>query len=349
MKKPFYFFYLLCKRQLKKGSFLIILLLLPILTFLFAQAGQKNNTPVTIALCVSDADDFSKLVAEKLTKREGIFHFYLCDDRETLAFDVEREYAECGYVFSDDLLAALDRGKHRNLIDVIVSPSTTMEKVTSEVVYSELFEEYSLHLLLNYLTTESKIASLPPETLEAEASALYRSHMTDGSGFHFTYENALSSYQSPSQSILLSPVRGIAAVFVFLSGFAGAFNYYNDRDRKVYGTLRHHRHLLPVVMNIGASVLFVSIAALLCILATGHGGPVGKELLTMAGYSLAVTVFCSLLCVCIPAKNLFCSTIPVFLLGSLILTPVFVDVASFIPQMRPVSFLFLPAFYLWFW
>lgn len=347
--------YFFTKRQLKQVSFLGILLLFSIFTLLFAQSSQTEDPRISVALYtpVESENTASFDLVQKLSATNGNFTFYHCDSEEELYTDVSTAKAECGYIFPTDLFEKLDLNKKNNLVDVVVSPSTTMNKIINEVVYAEVFEEYSLHLLTGYLLNESPLSAdfpqaLSPGSLEHEIETLYRSHMTDGSTFSFAYHTKatnLGTDSSEKTSLLLTPIRGLIAVFIFLSGFCGATNYYKDSEAHVFDnrTLRV-KHSLRL-LSISIPVFLSSAAGFLCLVSADLSQGILPELIALFAYSLLVIVFCTTLSLLVPNTLLFSSLIPIFMLGSLIFTPVFIDVAIFLPALKPVSRLFIPYYY----
>ena len=58
--------------------------------------------------------------------------------------------AECGYIFSEDLLEKLESGRFKRSITLVAAPSTAVDKLSSEVVFSGLFTVWGRSLLETY-------------------------------------------------------------------------------------------------------------------------------------------------------------------------------------------------------
>lgn len=350
MKKLFTYLLYFTKRQLKQISFCLLLILLPCCTYVFSQMNLNRDTSIHVAL-YSGSDDADSLI-EKLTNRDGNIYFYKCADEDSLYQDVSTGRAECGYLIPSTLYRSLDANQKNNLIQVVVSPSSTLTNVINEVVYSELFEEYALHLLENFIRNESPLPTLgsfkSADSYIDKAAQVYRSHLTDGSTFHFIYQSAYQKAVTVKY-ILIAPIRGFISLFIFLSAFCGCIHFYNDKENHVYDnrTKRSIYHLQ--ILSITIPTLLMSLVGLFCLFFAGIMNRIWMEISIILIYNLLVILFVFLLSCIIHKKYAFISTIPVFLLGSILFTPIFIDISAFIPSMKPIQYLFLPFYYLTYW
>ncbi len=350
MKSFFIYLLYFTKRQLKQISFCLLLILLPCFTYVFSQMNANRDTSIHVAL-YSDSDTVDSLI-EKLIKREGNLYFYQCADEASLYQDVSSGRAECGYLIPSTLYRSLDANQKNNLIQVVVSPSSTLTNVINEVVYSELFEEYTLHLLQNFIRNDSPLPALgsikSADLYIDKAAQDYRSHLTDGSTFHFIYK---STYQKEvtAKYILIAPIRGFVSLFIFLSAFCGCIHFYNDKENHVYNnrTKRAIYHLQILSITIPTSLM--SLVGLFCLFFAGIMDRAWMEIIIILLYDLMVILFVFLFSCIIQKKYILISAIPVFLVGSIIFTPIFIDISAFIPSIKPVQYLFLPFYYLTYW
>lgn len=346
MKKMIFYLAMLCKRQLKRPSFLIILLIFPLFTVLFSINNREKTSSIQVALFCQDPSEFTSLIMTKLVDREGLIDFYICESKDKLLDDVSKKSAECGYIIYPDLLEKLNRGKRKNQIDLIVSPSSTMSKITNEVVYSELFEEYSLELLKDFIKNDDLLVDYDLDYLNKTIETLYRLHMADGSTFSFEYENGLETYETTLSPILLAPVKGLIAILILLSGFSGALNYYNDKESHIFDNMPFFLANSLRVLSIAAPVILSTIMGLLCILFSGGEDFLSQSFFTLILYAFSVIGFSCILMSLLKNKIIFASLIPIILIGSLIFTPVFIDFSTFVPMLKPLRYLFLPYYYL---
>ena len=128
MDKIVLWFFLSCKRQLKKPFFLILLLILPAGVWMFHKAEEESSGKISIALYM-DGDEWNEKVAETLSEGEHSFEFYQCETLQELQDDVAGEKAECGYYFPAGFRELLKEGGYRRSVKLYVSPSTVADKL----------------------------------------------------------------------------------------------------------------------------------------------------------------------------------------------------------------------------
>ncbi len=349
MRAAIYLLYYI-KRQMKQISFCLLLILLPCVTFAFSHMYSEDDTSICVAL-YTDSDELDSII-EKLINREGTIFFYRCSNEVSLYQDVSTGHAECGYVFPSTLYDSLDADHKNNLIQVIISPYSTLTKVINEVVYSEIFEEYSLHLLEEFIENESPITMMNSNKSTKyyidKAVKLYHDHLMDGSTFRFIYE---SPYQKPItiKSILMTPIRGFISLFILLAAFCGCIRFYNDKENHIYDN--RAKYALPhlLILSITVPTILMSIVGLFCLFFTGIMNDFWIETLILGVYNLLVILFVFFLGSMIRKKMIFISTIPIFLIGSILFTPIFLDISAILPSMKAVQYLFLPFYYLTYW
>ena len=158
MKKIAVWFLLSCKRYLKKGAFLWVLLVFPLLALAVSGAEKTGDDRIRIAVYAQEAEEYGspekgdslqdslerqlaeKLVSREQTGRQGMFSFYLCENEEQVREDVASRRAECGYVISSDLREKLNSRSFKRSISVYTAPSTVTASLSAETVFAALME-----------------------------------------------------------------------------------------------------------------------------------------------------------------------------------------------------------------
>lgn len=375
MRTVWMWFYLSCKRYLRRCSFLVILMLLPAAAFLARRAEVKEGTEIRIAVAVLPASDeygsqensLEQLLKDALTDRQerdtsGMFRFYECGSEEEVKAEVAARRAECGYVILDGLRDRLEKKDYKRCIRIYAAPSTVTAELSSEVVFAELVRLYDRELFVSY-AAESDVFDevlqhgISRETIRTQADELYRKWSENESTFRFVYETAggsgegretEKSQDGQSAGAALFPVRGIAAVYIFIVGLYSAAVVASDEKKGLFLAVPYHIRTVCQIMEMAAPVVLSAasgLAAICCADAvlTGRGL---QELWAMGSYTAAVIVFSWLMrLICRRAEVIYC-LLPVFLIGSLVFCPVFVDISRYLPGLGGVGRIFLPWYYL---
>lgn len=364
--KTVMWFLLSCKRYLRKPSFLMILLLFPVGAFFAGQVQKKGDRDIRIAICVEESGDnqLGNALADRLVNREqgqdaGMFRFYRCGGEAELEADVASRRAECGYVVYGGLEEKLDSGQYKRSIGVYSAPSTVAASLSTETVFAALMEMYDKELLTDYVaggdllwdragdkTGGSWADGLPPER---EAARLYDKWLDNGSTFRFEYnylgqeEDGGISRQGGEKVFL---VRGLAAVYVFVTGLYGAVMVCGDEKKGLFLPLPY-RLRIPCRLAALAAPAFMASASGLLALWAGRGlTSAWREIAAMAAYCVFIIALSWIFKAVCRRPEVLCCLIPFLIIGSLVFCPVFVDAGRFIGGLDRVGRLFPPWYYL---
>lgn len=347
------------KRVLKNIPFLLLLLLFPLCLFLLSRTfDTTEDSRIAVGLCLDTEDPLAKTVCEKLVNgTDSLFVFSVFPSEEDLIKNVQNNQLECGYIFEKELENELDRSHLKNLITVYVSENTTCAGILNELIYANLFEEYSLSLLqetladadhLPFTEQEAEEFSLPPVT-EKDIEAYYRSHLTDNSTFRFDIHflsgtDTLSSAQTGIASTTAPLFRGLASLFLLLCGFLALLTAYQDKKNGLYARLYGAKRVLyPWI----AQLTYLLPSGISCVLGLTLSGAVtdwGKELVALLCYLTALLLFYKILGTVIRNHTMLCAAFPMILLCTLVFTPVIADLTAFFPWLKAIRYA-LPTYY----
>lgn len=363
MKKVIIWFLLSCKRYIKRPSFLVILLLLPlgILAAEKSQGSKEQDIKIAVAVQGGDENELGMQLMNSLVNRErgkdaGMFRFYACRDEEQVKAEVASRRAECGYVVFDGLKDKLDEGKYKRTIGVYSAPSTVVASLSTETVFAALMEIYDRELLVNYVESSDLFEPLGTpgsgdrEQAGAQAGNFYDTRLENGSTFRFEYsflgQDGQEAQPAESQTGPVFPIRGLVAVYIYITGLYGAVVLCGDEKRGLFLPLSFAYRLPCRLASIAAPVAMASISGLLALWAGGaFGGPV-KEIGAMIAYCGGVTAISWLLKVICPRPQVLCCLIPFFVIGSLLFCPVFIDAGRYLAVFDQIGKLFPPWYYL---
>ena len=321
------------RRALYRPVFLLFLLTFPVGMGVLHQVEKRDSGRIAVALCPG-TDAWNQALAERLESEESrSFFFYPCGTEE------ER----------------LDEGHYTRAVRVLVSPSTVAEKIISEKIFSELFEVYGRELLADYGKNGAAFQTVMArcQTTEAREKAcgvlmeLYEKYRSNGSTFTFDYQTLQggTALQTGAMKVVF-PVRGLTAVFLFIMGLSAAVMAGEDAERGLYAAVRSRERWLLQTAEIAAFVFLASISAYAALLASGNGAEPLLEAGKLLFYLVFVTIYAfGCLAVC-RKPGFLAALIPVFILASLLLCPIFFDASVFLPGAAGMRKLLPPWWYL---
>lgn len=351
------FFLMQFKRLWKNKLFLLLLLLFPVCLYLLSNSFQKEeDSRILVGVCLDTEDTLAETLYEKLLNLEdSLFSFSSFSTEDELIKSVQNNQLECGYLLRKDLGKELDKNHLKNLITVYTSENTTCKSIINELVYANLFEEYSLSLLqdcleeaehLPFTKSDAESFSLPPVTAE-DIEESYRSQLENGSTFRFDVEFISEQKTEPLSGTAAATVpllRGFTALFLLLCGFLAMLASYNDEKNGVYARLSGYGRFLFSRVTMLAYLLPSGLICLASLALCGSVSRWGTELIALLCYLFALLLFYTILGTLIHNHTVLCAAFPMVVLCTLIFTPVLVDLSAFFPWIKAVRYV-LPTYY----
>ena len=294
-----------------------------------------------------DGDEWNEKVAETLSEGEHSFEFYQCETLQELQDDVAGEKAECGYYFPAGFRELLKEGGYRRSVKLYVSPSTVADKLSSEVVFAGFFQVFGRELLEEYTRTGQPFeearaggrTGMEPEQIWEELEPLYDQYLENGSTFAFEYRTMGAGVLKKDSVTAVFPVRGICAVFIFVMGLAAAVTA--GEDESTAGRKRSY-----LLAQLAAPVLLSCVSSFICLTISGNLRGIGREWAALLVYGLMTLLFSYILLMTVRSPLVISGLIPFFILGSLIICPVFADLSVFVPVLGVLRRFFLLYYYL---
>ena len=350
MKKVILWFFLCCKRYLKRIPFLLLLAALPLTALAASRMENGKDGTVRIAVCCLDPEPASlgnRLKENLLARDTGLFSFYPCENEQQVRDHVAARKAECGYLIPENLEQKINSGRFKRSITVFSAPSTVTASLSTEVVFSELAAIQNKDILEDYVEQGAAFDALgaagSPERKKASGQAgdLYKERMEDGSTFRFEY---VYTY-SPGQTGNGSGETGTAAPSPGL--------FAEDSRRGLFTPLPVRLRLPCRFASLAAPVALAALSGLSAVLLSGGPGissggaaAILPEAAAMALYALAVSIFSMALGAVLKTPEALGAAIPFFIIGSLVFCPVFFDAERLLPGLGQAGRLFLPYYYL---
>lgn len=323
MKRGLLWLGMLSKRLLKKPGFVAILLLIPLLTVFYASAASQSSGVLTVALAAENpADPMARQVISDLSASEDLINFAVMTPSEARQA-VAAGKADGAWILPRDMAEAVDGflkdpSVGSAFVTVYQREDSVPLALAREKLNARLYECLSLRWFLQSIRRDApELAGWTDEEILAYREAVE----IPGELFALSGETLAASQ---NVHYLLSPVRGLLAVVMLLGGLAAAMYCIKDAEQGTFSWVslgyRPWAELLQILVALcllGAGVL----AALF--LAGIFGG--WRELPAMALYILALTAFCYLLRNLLRTIPRLGAVIPVLLVVSLAVCPVFFD------------------------
>lgn len=343
MKKLLVWAELTLKRVLQKKGFLLLIIALPLLGWFLSFWGSHQTSGVEVGL-VTSHDPVAKETIEELLSNEGLFQFVRYDSEEDLVNAVVTRQLEAGFVFDPELSMKIGQQDHRNLIRLVRSPSTVTHGMAGEVVFSEMLRAASPVIIADMVESGGLFPGRE-EVIVGKIVNRFEEYDQQGGTFHFSYE-FLDGKPVANAGIPLFPLKGLLAIFIMLTAWINVLSWYKDHSDGVYDAFPTNLRQAASLISIILPVLIIILAGFLLLLVYYPLDQALKELVYLLLYGLAVSLFLFGAKIFFPSPIAYGTLLPVALLGSLVASPVFLDMSGYIEHLEILEKLFLPSYYL---
>lgn len=328
IKKIALWYFLFAKRLLKRVSFVLILLCIPLLTFLFSLAANDADTGfLRIALAAEDSSPLAAEVMERFDGDDGIIYFYIAESPESAVDDVKRQKADSAWVFSEKLeekVVDLATGKGGTLVDVYETEGNVFLKLANERIYSSLYHAIS------YEKYKDAVHEMLPDTeiSEEEFREAYERDAIVSKLIEFEFASADASDVSEI-NYLKTPLRGLLCLIMLFCTMAATMFWLADDKEGTFSFIAPGKRVFVLLINNLAATTLAGIVVTIALLLSGLYGSFITETALMLLYIGALCGFCTLLASLMPNTGAFAVLIPVVSLAHLAFTPIFINIQSF--------------------
>lgn len=334
---------ILWKQYLYKQRLWLLLLLLTACMIRFWGPVEKGDEFTGFAIGVYASDDEGEMLLEQLKSREGIFRFCEYEDESSMLRDIKNGTLECGYVLPDGFLKKISDGKMRHQITLYHSSASAVHKLSYEVVFSYLFGMLSDSTLERWMDEGTNGVLLSYDRDLRERLIEWKEDYESGDAtFTFVFEQVGKA--GKQQGERLDTVRGIVGVAIFFLALLGFANSHEMASQMFALTIFATKRLEFAARHV--AVAGSVIAGGLFLVVAGHGTEPSKELLGLLVYFVTLELFIWVLKFLLRSKEAVYGAIPVLLLGSILVCPVFFRIETYIPAAGYLGKIFPPYWYL---
>lgn len=330
---------ILWKQYLVRYRFWICLMFILSLVVGVAQRynAQQEYRGLLVGVCFQD--EKGEALLQNLKQESGIFTFIGYDKEEEMIRQVKNGTLECGYTLPEGFFQRISEGKTGRQITLYYSPASSAQRLSFEVVFSDLFEMLSSQVLEDYLKEQGWEDD---EVIRERLFALNEEYQKNGSTFHFEYETVEG--EVGAEPAYLDTFRGLIALIIFLMSLLGLGNCL-ELDYVWKGMPGKHGR------RFRADSIHVAVAASVllgggCLILGGVWKDSFREVAGLLLYFVVLEIYIRVLNLFIRKSSVLYGLLPALLLGSCLFSPVFIRLETYVPFVSWISKVFPAAYYL---
>ncbi len=364
--------HLLNKRIVKQPLFLFLIAMVPILVFGVGRLSQESSSLVTAAIAPGSPEDetAAMLIDSLVDGSTSAVRYISCKDEESVKKAIATGHARIGFVLPeslDALFEAYGTQKTKNLSEgalammgallggsdaskemkehAIISYAATndvVSKITREHLFGKMYPSLERAVLKTWLKVHPEVGSMTNDERDAFVDETMASYEEDYDFFQLEYMDGTPVREEEINRYIASPMRGLLAVLLTLTGFAAILYLTQDCSKNRFVWIPPHLQAPFHYLYLLIPLTDIALAVFIALFAGGSFTNVSREVPSLILLVLQIAGFSNLLRVVLRRKTLMASSIPIFISACLFLTPVFVDLSI----IEPLQMLLPPYLYL---
>ena len=330
--KVFTWYILLNKRLLKRYSFILMLVLLPLLLFGLKSVSKEESGILHIALVLEENSYINNEIKKELTDKESIILIKEERNKDEALSMLKSGKFDAVWILPKNIEEKINKylSKGDYLIEVYEKENSTILNLAREKLYKavnpfisyQVYEKY-MHKLLSY----NELNDGEKKAIDTDLKKYYNKQDIDKNLLKFVYIDGDEYVEKQDKkTYLLSPVRGLVAMWLVLCAMAVNIYFLQDEKSGLFVWIdRKSRWLFSLAYQFAIMFNLALFSALiLWLMKMGEGGL--RQLLAMGVLLVSAIAFTSLLRLVFRNMNILISLIPIMLLYLLISAPIFIDI-----------------------
>ncbi len=327
LKKIVTWCFLTEKRLFKKISYVLMILVLPLLMAGMRTGVSDGSAVMTVAVGTDGAaGSFAARLVSDIAEDDALLKFIMPGGEEECLSAVSSGKADVAWIIHENIEEELEdiakRGKLKPVADLIVREKDMAVGFVKEVFESRIFPEF-IHKV--YLDSVNSISGVDIDIGDIPEKA-FSSQMMKALTFEPEY---IDGTKAEDEGLLLTPLRGMLAIWLVMNGFAAMIYFKRDSEFGTYDMVPLRRRY-KYMFGTEAVVLFN--ASLIYIFAVSVLGMVTNllyELPVLALFTLCIAGFAGLVGSLARRASALGVVIPVLTVLMIVLCPIFVDIKGF--------------------
>lgn len=307
-------------------------------------AAQEERGMLTIAVYAEDTENpVTAEIFEAIEGEQGAIRYLFPESEEEAREAVRSAKADMAWIFPDDLDKIVEQcaesGRIEPMVTTVVQEENVLLTFAREKLYSELYPSVSRAVYYAYVRNEIKGGEYATEEELWEA---YKAMEIKGTLFEEVHADGSRGSEEES-NYLLSPLRGLLALWLILCGLAASMYFMQDEKNGLLSRI-------PVSSRIyhawGFHLAVIVDAALIMLVSLRTAGLFAgwrREIIPMVLLVFSATAFCNMARLLCRTRERLGIVIPVLLILMMVFCPVFISLKQ---QQMFFTNLLPPTYYL---
>lgn len=339
MKK---WFKIYLRKYIRSPKFLLSIILLLSIAAVYINM-DSGDSAMRVGIVNESNGEYSEGLIENLTELGSLFEFTRVDDLNSLRSGLESGNYIIGYKIKDSLDAKFEKGNFNNLIEVYAPDNSLMVNLTNEILYAQLFRQYSFDymtkMLLDY--DENIFYNTSVDQLEIKYDKYIDSDYT------YKFQGAPEKINRSFYSRII-PIDKVFSFIVFVMGSLSLLEVYEFRKTQLALNSSKGQRFVMENYIVACYVLTTGVLGLCIEALILPSGIDLNRILVFANYSISILLLINVYGSVFRRAENYVVYLPVIIIASLLIPNVIVDVERYFSGLGIFRYLFGPHYFILF-
>lgn len=343
------------KELLSNRSYIVVLILLPLLTGSIGVQGVKwmGVSSLKAGLYFEEVTTLGLAMEEILLKDESI-QFEVYDDLKELEKAVAKGEIECGFSVSRHLDEVMEQDLD-GVITLLMSPATIASGVIQETVGAAFYRVTTSDIAFASLKNKDYMQQVTE--LKSKVKEQVESYYRDGDLMQVkivTGNEEKANHQNNRLASILQLGKGFIAVFLFISSLLVGVKLAEERNSECYKRFYTFRKKikspeLPLILShfivqflVGALSFIVMKAVIYQYIEVN----LLKEIMHLVLYIISLNAFILCISLIIRESHIWFGITPILGIACVIFCPIVIDFSNMQTPLKYICYFFVPYYYL---
>lgn len=293
-KRVFVWYIMLNKRLIKRWSFVLVLLVAPLMVLLMNALSGGSKGVLRIALYQENDSKVSTHIINELLERKSIIQYKEVGSYSEGKHMVASGETDALWIFDEDIEERLSESASSHSINPVVKvvqrEDTIALTMAREKLFSVVYPYLNYNIYLDFVNEDI----LGNETMSDEELLNYfEDNKIQDKLFQRKYLNG--QVADSDSNYLLAPIRGMLAVWLVLCGLISCIYYMLDKRKGIFDKISS-KH--GVLIEAGYHTVIISIAAVIMLaglVLSGTATTIFNETICLLAFIYATVAYCCLI------------------------------------------------------
>lgn len=347
MQKMLTWVALIIKAQMCKKSTWIFAIVMIVLFALLEGISIPSADNQRVLVYSEDAGEHGQEVVVALENADSSFTFEQAEDKEQLFQEVYSGKAFCGFVLSEDFSRRLRKGEQEGIITYVCTGSNARGNIAQETVYANLFLVYS-NCILEENADELVEQSEDIEDFQKDVKKRNREYLDSDLLFRIEAvrsgaDTSADWTENPERNY---PVPGMIALCIFVSMLLTRGDNIEEGRRQLYAAMLPGEKLQFSFLQYVVAGMMAGVFGFLYFLVGKDEKSFFSNAVVLMIYILFGALWMLLAERVFRKEDTYYAWVTTLVLASVILSPVFFNLATYIPVIEVVRYIFPVGFYI---